>query len=125
MDTHAGAEHFGRALARGFEHALVIVDRSYNALQVGVASARLAADLGISRVHLAVNRVGHEDDLDRVEFIIDELGGFEFASIHALPYDERALECEPGVDGLLAGSALGHAVEHLADHFVETAESVA
>ena len=39
MDTHAGVEHFGRALARGFDAAVVVVDPTFNAVQVGVESA--------------------------------------------------------------------------------------
>ena len=36
MDTHAGVEHFGRALARGFDRALVVVTPTFNAVQVGL-----------------------------------------------------------------------------------------
>lgn len=114
MDTHAGVEHFGRALARGFDQALIVVDPTFNAVQVGVDAARLASDLGISTVHLIVNRVRPESDLERTLDHVKRLGGFAFRSVQPLPYDDLALETEPSVEGLLGGSPLADAVEHLA-----------
>ena len=125
MDTHAGVEHFGRALARGFGQALVVIDPTFNAVQVGLDAARLAAELGISSIHLVVNRVRTESDLDRALDQVARLGGFAFASVHSLPYDELALETEPSVEALLAGSRLEHAVEHLAEHLKPFVEEVA
>jgi len=58
MDTHAGVEHFGRSLARGFDAAVVVVDPTFNAVQVGRESSVLADGLGIGTVHLVVNRTG-------------------------------------------------------------------
>ena len=45
MDTQAGVEHFGRALAKGFHHALVVCDPTFNAVQVAVHAAGLAAEM--------------------------------------------------------------------------------
>ena len=47
LDTPAGMEHFGRAVADGFSLALVVADPSYNALSVAKESAKLARQLGI------------------------------------------------------------------------------
>jgi CO dehydrogenase maturation factor len=101
MDTQAGVEHFGRALAKGFRHALVVTDPTSNGVDVALHAARLAKGLGIPRVHLVVNRVRTVGDFDKVSRLIGEEGGFEFASRHALPYDPRLLECEPLVGPLL------------------------
>ncbi len=110
LDTHAGVEHFGRALARGFDHAVVVVDHTANAVQVGMDTARLAGDIGIEDIHLVVNRVRSDDHLRRALGRVAEHGGYPFASIHALPYEEMALETEPAVDGLLDGTGLASAV---------------
>ncbi len=115
MDTHAGVEHFGRALARGFDTVVVVVDPTYNAVEVGVESARLATQLGIESVHLVVNRVRSEGDVGRVLGYAEALGGFVFTSVSALPYDEVAIESEPAVDRLLEGSLLAIGVDTLAD----------
>ena len=114
MDTHAGVEHFGRALARGFDQAVVVADPSYPAVDVAVRTARLAADLGIGRIHLALNRVRHEEDLARGLAHLETLGGFPFASVHPLPHDDAALDTEPSVAGLLDGSPLARAAGGLA-----------
>ncbi len=118
MDTHAGVEHFGRALARGFSHAVVVVDPTYNAVQVGLDTARLAAELGIGSIHLVVNRVREPDDRARALGYLDRLGGFTFSSVHTLPYDERAEQAEPSIDPLLDGAPLAGAVTHLAEHLL-------
>jgi CO dehydrogenase maturation factor len=114
MDTHAGVEHFGRALARGFDAAVVVVDPTFNAVQVGMESAVLADELGIGTVHLVINRARSQADVDRALAHVNRLGGFTFASTTALPFDGLALECEPAVDRLLEGSALAGAVDGLA-----------
>ena len=105
MDTHAGVEHFGRALARGFDSVVVVVEPTFNSVQVGVASAALANELGIGTVHLVVNRarVG-ERPRARVGLRRASLGDPLFNSVTAVPYDETVLLSEPSVEGLLEGS---------------------
>jgi len=109
MDTHAGVEHFGRALARGFDSAVVVVEPTYNAAQVGVETARLARELGIEDVHLVVNRARGRADRDRVLAHIELLGGFTFSTIHTLPFDDKVLETEPSVEDLLDDSEIARA----------------
>jgi CO dehydrogenase maturation factor len=113
MDTHAGVEHFGRALARGFNSAVIVVDPTYNAVQVGLETARLTRELGIETVHLVINRARGVGDIERVLEIVDDAGGTRFSSVCALPYDERVLETEPSVDLLLEESAISRAAAPL------------
>jgi len=110
MDTHAGVEHFGRALARGFDSVVVVVEPTFNSVQVGVESGVLARELGINDIHLVVNRVRVESDLGRVLAYVDQLGAPAFDSVTSLPYDEMVLSCEPSVGALLEGSAMADAV---------------
>jgi CO dehydrogenase maturation factor len=110
MDTHAGVEHFGRALARGFDSVVVVVEPTFNSVQVGVESGVLARELGINDIHLVVNRVRAESDLGRVLAYVDQLGAPAFDSVTSLPYDEKVLSCEPSVGALLEGSAMADAV---------------
>jgi CO dehydrogenase maturation factor len=118
MDTHAGVEHFGRALARGFDQAVVVVEPTFNATQVGVETARLARELGIEDIHLVVNRARGVADLERVRTHIEHLGGFTFSNVHLLPFDDRVLETEPSVDGLLDDSAIARAATILSQHLL-------
>ena len=129
MDTQAGLEHFGRALARGFGQALVVTDPSFNGVSVALRTARLAVDLGIPTVHLVVNRVHGPVDVDRVEgYLAGADAGTRpaFASRHLLPEDDRVRAAEPAVDGLLDGkvSPFGAAVAELADSLARIAGSV-
>ena len=113
MDTHAGVEHFGRALARGFDRALVVVEPTFNSVQVGLETARLAKELGIHTISLVMNRCRNYDDVTRVMAYVERLGGFEFSSITELPFDESVLANEPSTAGLLDDSPLVTALRPL------------
>jgi CO dehydrogenase maturation factor len=102
LDTQAGVEHFGRALAEGFRHGIMVTDPTFNGVQVALHAARLADALGIPALHLVVNRVRQDRDVDRVEALLAEEGSPAFVSRHFLPYDERLLTTEPDVGPLLA-----------------------
>jgi CO dehydrogenase maturation factor len=101
MDTQAGVEHFGRSLAQGFDQAVLVTDPTFNAVHVALHAARLAHDLGIPSRHLIINRVRSKNDLTKVRALI---AGSEslFTDQFVLPYDEQLIECEPGVEPLLA-----------------------
>ena len=47
LDTQAGVEHFGRAIARGFESAIVVTEPTYNATSVARRPPGFARELGI------------------------------------------------------------------------------
>lgn len=103
LDTPAGMEHFGRAVADGFTCAVVVADPSYNALSVAKESAELAHQLGIREVILAVNRVGNPADADKIR---EKTGSFlEFSRIIFLPFDSGVVHDEPAVSSLLAGES--------------------
>lgn len=104
MDTHAGVEHFGRALARGFDRALVVTDPSANGVAVALETARLARDLGIPRIMLVVNRARSSADGDRVERLLADEGGFRFESVTVLPWDDSVLDSDPSVGALVDGA---------------------
>jgi CO dehydrogenase maturation factor len=113
MDTHAGVEHFGRSLARGFDHVLVVVEPTFNSVQVGLETARLSAELGIETIDLVVNCVRGADDSSRVLTYVQRLGGFNFHAVHELPYDEFVHVNEPSVTDLPEDSPLVRAVASL------------
>jgi CO dehydrogenase maturation factor len=115
MDTQAGFEHFGRALARGFRHAVIVTDATFNGLQVALYTARLAQALEIGATHLVVNGIREATEFDRTMARLGAEGGFAFTTIHALPYDEALRQSEPSVEPLLdeTGSPLIAAIEDL------------
>lgn len=99
LDTQAGVEHFGRALADGFSDVLAVADPSYNAVSVALHAADLAADLGIPTVHLVVNRVRDDADRARAGALIGDPA--RFASVTYLPYDRAVESADPDVTPLL------------------------
>ncbi len=100
LDTPAGMEHFGRAVADGFSCALVVADPSYNALSVAKESTGLAQQLGIKDIILAINRVGNLADVDKIP---ERVGGFTgFSRMMFLPFDSEIIHLEPAVNRLLS-----------------------
>jgi CO dehydrogenase maturation factor len=100
MDTQAGVEHFGRAIAQGFDHAVVMTDPTYSGLRVARDATHLAQGLGIPDVHLVVNRLRGAVDRARVEDEIDRYAGIRFTSRTWIPDDDLVLDAEPSVDFL-------------------------
>ena len=103
LDTPAGMEHFGRAVADGFSCALVVADPSYNALAVARESAGLAQQLGINNIVLVVNKVGNLTEVDKIR---EKMGGITgFSRMIFLPCDPEIIHLEPAVDRLLSSDA--------------------
>ena len=126
MDTQAGFEHFGRALARGFRHAVVVADPTFNALQAALHAARLAMDLDIGSIHLVINRVRNDGDYEQALERIETLGGFPFSSRHRVPLDDVMIRCEPSIEPLLNAdqTPLNGALDGLLDVLLEDQEAL-
>jgi CO dehydrogenase maturation factor len=103
LDTPAGMEHFGRAVADGFSCALVVADPSYNALSVAKECSVLACQLGINDNILVVNRVGSPAEADKIHRTMEGVSGF-FRTIE-LPFDPEFVFAEPAVSQLLSGDS--------------------
>jgi CO dehydrogenase maturation factor len=103
LDTPAGMEHFGRAVADGFSCALVVADPSHNALSVAKESAGFAQQLGIKNIILVVNRIGYPSDVDK---ICQKIGGFTgFSQMIFLAFDPEIIHLEPAVNRLLSNES--------------------
>jgi len=103
LDTPAGMEHFGRAVADGFSCALIVADPSYNALAVARESAGLAQQLGINNIVLVVNKVGNLTEVNKIR---EKMGGFTgFSRMIFLPCDPEIIHLEPAVNQLLSSDA--------------------
>jgi len=103
LDTQAGVEHFGRAIAEGFSQCLVVTDTSFNALAVARHAAELARQAGIARINLVVNRRKEECGRKLGELL--ELTGTDlsllFDEVYSLPLEPRFEELEPNVTRIL------------------------
>lgn len=103
LDTQAGMEHFGRALAKGFGQCLVVSDTSFNALAVACHSAALARETGIPLVHLVVNRVSGDENnkLERFQAETGKQLDKIFDAILQLPAEPRLATLDPGVSRIM------------------------
>ena len=126
LDTQAGVEHFGRAVARGFDHALVVTDPTYSGLGVALMAARLARELGIPALHLIVNRVRGPADRLRVEDDLKNRGDVAFDSTTWIPDDDLVLATEPSVGPLfdIPGEPFLVVVRQLMDRLTDRAARV-
>jgi len=100
MDTQAGVEHFGRALAKGFKHCVVVTDYTFNAMDVAKHTANLAKQIGIPNIYLLVNRVRGQKDIEKAKAHINDQGSV-FKGIFFSPYFEEMLDMEPLVTPLI------------------------
>jgi CO dehydrogenase maturation factor len=103
LDTPAGIEHFGRAVADSFSCALVVADPSYNSLYVARESAVLAQQLGIRDINLVVNRVGNQAEIEKIREKMGMVTGF--SQMIFLPCEPEIIHLEPAVNRLLSGDA--------------------
>jgi CO dehydrogenase maturation factor len=100
LDTPAGLEHFGRAVADGFTCAVVVADPSYNAISVAQESAELARQLGIRQIILVVNRVNSPGDRDKARERVGRPD--EFSQVVLLSFNADVISSEPEVCPLLS-----------------------
>lgn len=114
LDTPAGLEHFGRAVADGFTCAVVVTDPSSNALSVARKSASLARELGIGEVILAMNRADQDPGGKGAPGRVNGPG--DYTATVTLPFDPAVARTEPAVGPLLdSGSEFMGNVRALSD----------
>jgi CO dehydrogenase maturation factor len=115
LDTQAGVEHFGRALAQGFKQTVILSEPTFNAYQVAKHSAVLSRQLDIPYVHLVVTKIRSDEQLEKFRKIAgDSLNAFN--EVFTLPFDEKVMETEPDVTPLLdQDTPYIHAMKKIAD----------
>ena len=71
VDMEAGIEHFGRGVETSIDRVLVIVEPSFESLEIAVKVKQLAADAGVSGTWAILNKITSENIATRLK---DELG---------------------------------------------------
>jgi len=99
MDTQAGLEHFGRAIAKGFQYVLVVTDATFNAMQVAKEAIKLSRELSIPNIFVLLNKINNEENIKKVNDFFKDVTIFE------LPYENKLSLCEPDVGQLFSISA--------------------
>lgn len=101
LDTPAGLEHFGRAIADGFSSAVIVAEPRYNALEVARSSAVLARQLGIGRVLLVMNKTTSPSDREKI-FNVPGFSPDLYSGITLIRSDPEVASTEPSVVPLLS-----------------------
>lgn len=89
MDMEAGLEHLGRATAEAVDRLLVVVEPGMRSIDTALRIKRLAADIHITRISIAANKIRNDDDR---HFIAEAITECDIAVY--FPYDERLLQAD-------------------------------
>ncbi len=89
MDMYAGVEHLGRATVDFVDAMLVVVEPTRRSLATANQIAKLAKDIGLTRLWLVGNRIRNEED---VLFLEQEAG--DFPLLGHLPDDPGVIEAD-------------------------------
>ncbi len=117
LDMEAGLEHMGRASAGGVDAMVAVVEPGMRSVQTAERVAKLAADIGLKRVHVVMNKVADEHERKALD---EALKGRHVLGV--LPYSRAVARADlegSSVDAALGGreggdSAFAAAVEHVA-----------
>jgi len=89
LDMAAGIEHLGRGTAAAVDAMIAVVEPGMRSIDTAIAIARLAGDLGITKIWVVGNKVRHQAD----ETVIrDHLDGLPLAGF--MPYSDQAVEAD-------------------------------
>jgi CO dehydrogenase maturation factor len=71
VDMEAGVEHFGRGVETSIDQVLVVVEPSFESLELALKIKELAVDAGVSKTSAVLNKVNSDEIATRLK---DELG---------------------------------------------------
>lgn len=72
LDMYAGVEHLGRATADQVDAFIAVVEPGARSVRTAAVIAKMAGDIGVSKVYLVGNKVRNDDDIAFLE--TNELG---------------------------------------------------
>jgi CO dehydrogenase maturation factor len=94
VDMEAGVEHFGRGIESGADMVLLVVDPSFESVQLAGRVSAMAAEAGISSLRAVLNRVDSDDIGRRLR---DALADRDIDVVGVIPYDQHVFEA--GLEG--------------------------
>jgi len=94
VDMEAGVEHFGRGVESGIDSVVVVVDPSFESIQIAGKVATMASELGIRNIRAVLNKVPSNEIARKLR---DELAKQNVAVAGTVPHDPNILEA--GLEG--------------------------
>lgn len=113
VDMEAGIEHLGRGTAEGVDVMLVVVEPGWASVDTAKRIAKLAGDLGVSRVEVVANKIATDED---AAFVHENLGDLPLAA--TLPHD-RSVEHHARNGGWARDGAFYREMMTLAERLAE------
>jgi len=102
VDMEAGVEHFGRGVETSIDSVLIVVEPSYESLQVAERVNSLSAGIGIQNIRAILSKVPSDEIASKLE---SELVKRDIDTIGCIHYDPEVFHsCLEGV-GLANGNA--------------------
>lgn len=83
LDMEAGLEHLGRATAQGVDIMIAVVEPSRPSIETAFAIRRYAADIGLTRIGVVINRCRSQQQQQTVAEALGDLPVFG-----SFPYDD-------------------------------------
>ena len=91
LDMEAGVEHLGRGTARGVDVMLVVVEPGRRSVQTAFSVKDFAADIGIQKVGVVINKYRTEGELEELEQQVSPL-----PVMGRIPYDQAIAASDLG-----------------------------
>jgi CO dehydrogenase maturation factor len=88
-DMEAGVEHFGRGVERGIDCVLIVVDPSFESVELAGRVNSMARGMEVERVWAVLNRVTSRGIASRLQAELNTRG---VATLGAIPYDDDIFE---------------------------------
>jgi len=114
VDMEAGVEHFGRGVETSIDSVLIVVEPSFESLQLAERVNSLSAGIGIKNVRAILNKVPSEDIASKLE---SELGKRGMDTIGCIHYDTEIFHsCLEGLS--LANGSAGEEIRAVFDSLI-------
>jgi CO dehydrogenase maturation factor len=114
VDMEAGVEHFGRGVETSIDSVLIVVEPSFESLQLAERVNSLSAGIGITKIGAILNKVPSDEIASRLEYELAKMGIDTSGCIH---YDTEIFHsCLEGFS--LANGSAGEEIRDVFDSLI-------
>ena len=114
VDMEAGVEHFGRGVEQSIDSVLIVIEPSFESLQLAERINSLSSGIGIKNIRAVLNKVPSEEIASKLK---SELGKRGLETVGSIPYDAEIFRsCLEGLS-LTNGSA-GNQIRDVFDSLI-------
>jgi CO dehydrogenase maturation factor len=99
LDMAAGIEHLNRGTAKAVDRLIIVVEPGLASIETARRIAKLASDIGLTRVSVVANKIHTADESDYLAKALPE-----FAILGFIPYDQALVAAELRGESKLSAS---------------------